>query len=159
MDSQLTNNLLSRFELLTSMSCTGTMTSLYFRLGGANAPWPASWVEVSTPPTVLICLTVSGDYDGDHASVIWDEDIVSKFTNADLKYADEPPGIDADFEPTVTSVVDLLSRNANIRTALQPALLGGRYDPNLIGIYSKYHTHATYRYGYGSDKTWRLAYM
>lgn len=91
--------------------------------------------------------------------MIYNDDIVSKFTNADLKYADEPPDISADFEPTVTAVADLLAKTPNIRMALQPALLGGHHDPNLVGIYSKYHTHATYACGYDSDEAWRLAYV
>jgi hypothetical protein len=91
--------------------------------------------------------------------VIHQEDIVNNFTNSEIKFADEPANLNCMFEPTVTAVSDLLSHHSDLRTQLQPALLGGQYEPNLVGIYSKFHDSASYVHGYGSDEAWRLAYM
>jgi RNA-dependent RNA polymerase len=101
----------------------------------------------------------AGDYDGDHGWVIPHSDIVSLFTNAPPHYADEPKDLHRNFEPVVMAIKDLLPNYSGLRAALQPVLLGGRYDANLVGIYNKFHAYAIYTLGYTHEETKRLAYM
>jgi hypothetical protein len=155
-------NLSCRYEPSTDQSSLNTTTLLSSLPNAASAHLLVSWAVVSATCWIhRLSLTTRfiGDYDGDHALVIYQEDIVNNFTNSEIKFADEPANLDCMFEPTVTAVSDLLSHHSDLRTQLQPALLGGRYEPNLVGIYSKFHDSASYIHGYGSDEAWRLAYM
>jgi RNA-dependent RNA polymerase len=106
-----------------------------------------------------------GDYDGDTALCIWDPLIVKPFKNANPKYLDEPTDLASHFESEVEKVHHFIARRSLMPTledrirATQEILLGGIYDPNLVGIYSKMHMIAVFMLGYGTDVAWRLAYM
>jgi hypothetical protein len=42
---------------------------------------------------------------------------------------------------------------------LQEVLLGGHYEPGLVGMYSKMHIYSMYMRGYTDPETVRLGYM
>jgi hypothetical protein len=101
-----------------------------------------------------------GDYDGDQAWVIFDDAIVSKFDNSAMgHYADEPDDLSTNFMSGVIKISQHLESNNPLQQQLQPCLLGTSYNPNHVGMYSKYHALATYTLGYGHETTKRLAYM
>ena len=98
-------------------------------------------------------------------TVIWQPEIVESFTNADPSYADSPPGLQDAFLKNVETVESFLERAPPEKDAkrhlseVQKFLLSGIRDQHLVGMYSKYHDNAVYKYGYFHEEAKRLAYM
>ncbi|KAJ7268673.1 RNA dependent RNA polymerase-domain-containing protein [Mycena haematopus] len=86
-----------------------------------------------------------GDYDGDTAIVMWDQEIVGSFVNAPEKYSVEPQGIHSCFTPKAAE--------------LQQYLLGSLRDPSAVGQYSGYHENSIIKHGYDNHRTIKLAYQ
>jgi len=104
-----------------------------------------------------------GDYDGDVATVIWDQDLVQPFTNAPDELAQPPADFDSNFVKQVTSVREVLDAcggdEAMLVTNVQHFLLGSLLDEHLTGIYSTLHDNSVYTRGCGHPETMRLAHM
>ncbi|TFK23267.1 hypothetical protein FA15DRAFT_757378 [Coprinopsis marcescibilis] len=107
-----------------------------------------------------------GDYDGDKVILIWDPRLVVPFKNADRGFGDAPDdrftrdnfNIDniavADFQKAMKG-----SPSIERIHGTQEHLLSAIQDTAMVGKYSNYHEHATYRLGYTHPETIRLAHM
>ena len=107
---------------------------------------------------------ITGDYDGDRVYAIWQPEIVSKFKNADDKYASAPPEVLDAFEKNSESVEAFLKRSPPEEPARhllerQKYLLAGLFGQSLVGAYSMLHDKAVYALGYNHPKTVYTAYM
>ena len=104
-----------------------------------------------------------GDYDGDRVYAIWEPEIVSKFQNADIKFASTPPEVLCAFEKNSESVEDFLARVPPGSTGhiqeRQKYLLSGLVGQSLVGQYSLLHDKSVYALGYNHPQTIYAAYM
>ncbi|KAI0315577.1 RNA dependent RNA polymerase-domain-containing protein [Amylostereum chailletii] len=113
----------------------------------------------------LASLLAGGDYDGDKVDVIWQPEIVEKFTNSDRKYADPPVDLRKSFKEENKQVVDFMkdvpgtAPSLERTTALQRFLLVPLRNIQAVGTYSAMHDNAMYRLGYSHPETLRLAWM
>ncbi|TFY59667.1 hypothetical protein EVG20_g7698 [Dentipellis fragilis] len=115
-------------------------------------------------PYHLASLLGGGDYDGDKVEVIWDPDIVSTFTNADLKLSELPPDFMESFKRENKSVESVLQDISGMSIAecvreFQSYLMGSMRDSPVVGTYSGLHDNAMYAHGYNDPRTVRLAHM
>jgi len=107
---------------------------------------------------------MSGDYDGDKATVIFEPAIVDKFKNASSSYSTPPAGIEEGFEKKLETVqnflktIEPMSEDAKIRTFQGYALASVR-ETSVVGMYSNFHLISTYVNGYRDSETTRLAHM
>jgi len=107
---------------------------------------------------------MAGDYDGDKATVIFEDTIVDKFRSAPLHLSVPPDDIEEGFEEKLDTVKDFLqkiepmSENAKIRTFQGYALSSVR-ETSVVGMYSNFHLISTYVNGYRHRETIRLAHM
>lgn len=114
-------------------------------------------------------LLAGGDYDGDTATVIWDEDLVKPFRNAPEPDLDEKKFQAENFNKEVVAVIDFLhavrgrshgkEEEARMIINLQHFSLGGIMDQQLTGRYSAMHDYAVYTLGPSHPVTVRLANM
>ncbi|KAJ7904600.1 RNA dependent RNA polymerase-domain-containing protein [Mycena olivaceomarginata] len=105
-----------------------------------------------------------GDYDGDKGLVIWQPELVDSFTNADLKFSEEPSEVALSFSPKNETVAEFLDRtrfqtDAEQLREMQVYLLSAIRDMAVVGKYSNWHINSTYSLGYSHPETIRLAYM
>jgi hypothetical protein len=107
-----------------------------------------------------------GDYDGDTATIIWDQSLVQPFTNAPEALAAQPAGFASNFAKQVTTVDEFLDAvddghlsNSKMITNLQHFLLGSLLDDKLTGVYSDLHTNSVYTRGCDHPESLRLAHM
>lgn len=106
-----------------------------------------------------------GDYDGDTATVIWDQSLVVPFTNSPDRLAAIPPNfLEDNFVKQVVTVeefqealdgCDELTRITNLQHFLMASML----DEQLTGKYSGLHDVGVYTKGCAHPETMRLAHM
>ncbi|KAG6832945.1 hypothetical protein H0H92_004829 [Tricholoma furcatifolium] len=105
-----------------------------------------------------------GDYDGDTAIVIWMQEIVNPFKNANEKYSKEPEGVGMCFSSENNEKVsDFVARTSHLSFMektheVQAYALGALRDSSVVGIYSAMHDISIFKYGYSHPKTVELAY-
>lgn len=119
----------------------------------------------SSPASLL----AGGDYDGDTATVIWDEDLVKPFNNAPELDLIQDKFQEENFNKEVVAVLDFLQavrgcsrrqdEEAKMIINLQHFLMGSGMDQQLISRYSAMHDNAVYTYGPSHPATVRLANM
>ncbi|KAJ7682709.1 RNA dependent RNA polymerase-domain-containing protein [Mycena polygramma] len=139
----------------------------------------SKWMAVDRPElrhfTDVIVLSVKGprraadylsggDYDGDKGLVIWQPELVDPFSNADLRYSEEPPEVADCFSPKNETVAEFLERTRSQTDAqrlreMQSYLLSDVRQMAIVGKFSNWHLNATYSLGYTHPETIRLAYM
>ncbi|KLO18824.1 hypothetical protein SCHPADRAFT_993271 [Schizopora paradoxa] len=111
----------------------------------------------------LASMLGGGDYDGDRVYAIWQPEIVSKFQNADIKFASTPPEVLCAFEKNSESVEDFLERAPSESPRhiqeRQKYLLSGLAGQSLVGQYSLLHDKSVYALGYSDPLTIYAAYM
>lgn len=106
--------------------------------------------------------TVTGDYDGDEVTVIWQPEIVQNFRNAELCRL--PEELKDDFVWAKESVSDFLKRaplsdsQRHVQEVL-PYLLNPVLRQAQISEYNDMHLNSAYMYGYGNRRTQRLGHM
>ncbi|EPQ53404.1 hypothetical protein GLOTRDRAFT_130743 [Gloeophyllum trabeum ATCC 11539] len=110
----------------------------------------------------LASYLAGGDYDGDTVMVVWDQNFVRPFCNADLVVPEEN-FISENFHRDIEKVPDFLNRIARQRRSqchseLLRVLLQGMADRK-VGIYSMYHDITVHAYGLADARTVRLAHM
>lgn len=105
-----------------------------------------------------------GYFDGDKATAIADPQIVTHFSNADLKHSSAPPQVSTYFHEHAETISDVLRRtDGELHTVrlheLQKVLLEAISDTPPYGRYSCFHDNAVYTLGYDHSETIRLGYM
>lgn len=115
---------------------------------------------------IRIPYLVTGDYDGDKVSLIWDPTLVDPFVNAPLKYGDtaDDEFTEKNFKADNISAQDFMKKIADMPEVqqireYQAHLLGAIQDTSVVGMYSNLHVNSTYHLGYRDPKTIRLAHM
>ncbi|KAH9838676.1 RNA dependent RNA polymerase-domain-containing protein [Rhodofomes roseus] len=112
----------------------------------------------------LASMTGGGDYDGDTLEVFWDPSVVSSFTNANPKYAQEPKQVKAVLSRNPETVPQFLERTSGCSKAdklaeMQKYLLGSLQNVSRVGTYSNWWLASVYKNGYSHPDTIFLAYM
>ncbi|KAF9469499.1 RNA dependent RNA polymerase-domain-containing protein, partial [Collybia nuda] len=120
-------------------------------------------IVVSTKGTFSPASLLSGgDYDGDELFLIREAALVEPFKNKPL--TEMPVNLQKDnFEGHVESVDAFAERVMSLspreaQTAFQQILLLGLNDSK-VGLYSKFHDYAVFRYSYADHRAVRMAYM